>query len=616
MRHRVLLAVALGGIVCCGRDHAGDLAPLHSTPAIDGVAATPDDEGQESSPPKPRKLPTGAPSRVSCKAMRTLLDDVTAHLAAPAIMPAADDTVVASQLADGVIEWADPHGLWTASPDSPVSKVLRTHAVALRAALDGSADCANELRPIGESLVAWTAELRREYDAGTASAKKEMSLDAAASDAMFDSGVVAPSAKKLARELGRRAGVASLRLPSIGAELAAARDRWLPPLDAQAWGEVILAAAVRTYVPLLDPHGAWAPAEEASTLYDRDLELAPPPRIWEEAARTAIGVRIMAGGTKPLLEGDVVLSVDSVSLVGLSVEAIDQLAEAADGAEAQPRTVRVLRSGRLLTLDVRTDGGDEPAEMLALASEEIPFGSGHVVVIHVEDVPDALGDDLGRSIASARERAIEGDELLGVLIDLRGNGGGSIEGADTAVGVFLPGVPLFPLKSRDGAIETERSAEPPAEDRWSGPVATLVDGGTASAAEMIAGALRAYRRGAILGAGTYGKGCAQEYLDDAAGTGVLRMTTLLYALPDGTPVQRVGLHPDIALTLPQPHDVKDREADLPRAPPTWSGPDVRDSARIAEVPWPTAGRVGPCKDEAICRALLAVGAKSHDVAKR
>ena len=66
---------------------------------------------------------------------------------------------------------------------------------------------------------------------------------------------------------------------------------------------------------------------------------------------------------------------------------------------------------------------------------------------------------------------------------------------------------------------------------------------------------------------------------------MLRMTTLHYALPDGTPVQRVGLRPDIALTLPKPHDVKDHEADLPRAPPTWSGPDVRDAARIAEVPW-------------------------------
>ena len=63
--------------------------------------------------------------------------------------------------------------------------------------------------------------------------------------------------------------------------------------------------------------------------------------------------------------------------------------------------MRVLRAGRVLTLDVRTDGGDEPTEMLALASEKIAFGSGHVLVIHVEDVPDAA---LDRLRARARDR--------------------------------------------------------------------------------------------------------------------------------------------------------------------------------------------------------------------
>ena len=94
--------------------------------------------------------------------------------------------------------------------------------------------------------------------------------------------------------------------------------------------------------------------------------------------------------------------------------------------------------------------------------------------------------------------------------------------------------PLFPMARRDGAIEVDRAPEPPLADRWTRPVATLVDGDTASAAEMIAGALSAYHRGPVVGERTYGKGCAQEYLDDDAQEGVVRLTTLLYALPDGT----------------------------------------------------------------------------------
>jgi carboxyl-terminal processing protease len=140
-------------------------------------------------------------------------------------------------------------------------------------------------------------------------------------------------------------------------------------------------------------------------------------------------------------------------------------------------------------------------------------------------------------------------------------------------------------------------------------VATLVDSGTASAAEMLAGALAAYRRGPTVGTATYGKGCAQEYLDDDAHAGLLRVTTLLFALPDGSPVQRVGLTPTIGFPFGASTD--DREAKLVHSPATWTGPDVRDRAwlsRAAEFAWPSAsGHVGPCKDDSVCRALSLLG---------
>jgi carboxyl-terminal processing protease len=150
-------------------------------------------------------------------------------------------------------------------------------------------------------------------------------------------------------------------------------------------------------------------------------------------------------------------------------------------------------------------------------------------------------------------------------------------------------------------------------DRWTGPVAALVDGDTASAAEMIAGALLSYHRGSVAGARTYGKGCAQEYLDDEAHAGVLRLTTLVYALPDGSPVQKVGLLPGLQVGL---GTSTEREGMLPHAVASWRGPDVRDRSRIAEVPWPAHhGRVGPCQDESICRVLRAVGAPRTAIAR-
>jgi carboxyl-terminal processing protease len=239
----------------------------------------------------------------------------------------------------------------------------------------------------------------------------------------------------------------------------------------------------------------------------------------------------------------------------------------------------------------------------------VPYGEGEALVIEIGDVPDDLGELLAVTIARARTAKVP----TGIVLDLRGNGGGSTDGANAALGIFLPGARLFPMRRRDGVIETERAPEPPETDRWQGPVATLVDGDTASAAEMIAGALASYRRGVIAGTRTYGKGCAQEYLDDDAQSGVLRLTTLVYALPDGTAVQRVGLLPGLFLG---PKIATEREATLAHSLATWRGPDVRDRERIAEVPWPGHhGHLGPCRDEAICRALRALGAPRTAVAR-
>jgi carboxyl-terminal processing protease len=236
--------------------------------------------------------------------------------------------------------------------------------------------------------------------------------------------------------------------------------------------------------------------------------------------------------------------------------------------------------------------------------------------VTIHDVRDDLGGELANAIHEERDHDTRPVE--GLVIDLRGNGGGSTEGAIAALGLFVPGAPLFPMKRRDGSIQTDRAPEPPNLERWTGPVATLVDGDTASAAEMIAGALAVYHRAPSVGSQTYGKGCAQEYLDDEAETGILRLTTLLYALPDGSPVQRVGLAPSLLLgwgegSPPRAADME-REATLAHAPPTWRGPDVRDREIMTEseaIVWPQhGGAVGPCTDADVCRALRALGAAS------
>ena len=468
----------------------------------------------------------------------------------------------------------------------------------------------------GELMAAWVATLASAFDEGARSAQATSPAAAwkVAAEPAFEDRVVARPARDFARELGTTVGVVSR---SFGASLEpycrAARTRFLPQLSARQWSEVVLAAALRAYLPQIDPHGGWAPLDEETSLYEVDLEAAPPPRLWERMVRTPLGVRVEAGVVRPVEAADVVLGVADVPTAGLSVEQVEQLAMFDDAEPTPPRTVTVLREGESALRELVVEAPDEDnhghESSSALPVARVPYGDGDVAVIEIADVPDDLGELLAVTIAEAR--AV--DPPVGIVLDLRGNGGGSTDGANAALGLFLPGARLFPMKRRDGLVETERAPEPPETDRWSGPVASLVDAETASAAEMIAGALASYRRGPLAGYRTYGKGCAQEYLDDEAHQGVLRLTTLVYALPDGAPVQRVGLLPGLDFGRQMQSE---REAKLLHAPPTWRGPDVRDHDRIVEVPWPGHhGRVGPCHDDMVCRALRVLGAPRPAVAR-
>jgi carboxyl-terminal processing protease len=549
---------------------------------------------------------------LSCREARGVVSQARFHLATE------PEQIDARALADATVDWLDPHGLWSASPDAPLSAFLRKHDRELVRELEAPADrgpcrVADEA---GAIIAGWVANLAVIFEEAERRADPVSATDAfrAVTDPAFEDRAVARPARQLAADLGHRVGVVDHSLGSAFAPFVhAARERFVPVLPASAWSQALLAAALRAYLPQIDPHGGWAPLDEETSLYEVDLEAVPPPRLWDRMVRTALGVRVDSGVAAPVEARDLVLSVANVATAGLSVEQVEQLAIFDDSEPTAPRNVVVLRSGESAPRTMIVPAPNEPdkagEEGGVLSTEWIPYGDGHALVVEVSDVPDDLGDLLAVTIAHAKGTRVP----TGIVLDLRGNGGGSTDGANAALGLFLPGARLFPMKRRDGVIETERAPEPPETDRWPGPVATLVDGDTASAAEMIAGALASYRRGAVAGYRTYGKGCAQEYLDDEAKSGVLRLTTLVYSLPDGTPVQKVGLLPGLFLGSKV---ASEREATLSHALPTWRGPDVRDRDRIAEVPWPGHhGRVGPCRDEAMCRTLRTLGAPRTAVAR-
>ena len=618
----LLIVGGLGGIAAVSyRGEDKPVAPIASASAAAQDAGKAPVEDEDRSPAL--HPPTGKLASLTCAQAATIVKEVEAELA---FVPARPSNAA---MAGAVRDWVDPHGHWAASQDAAPWATIDAEAGALltemkagsQGAPEARASCPAALR-IGKKLAAWVDGQRARYDARLAKAAgdEKRALADALDVAARDGGTAPLTAVALTDELADRAGVLQRAYGEpVAKYLQDARNRYFPEMTAEAWSEVVLAAAVRGWVEEVDAHGAWAPYGEEAAVHDVDLDQDAPARLWTRATRTLLGVRIDDGALAPLASGDVILEVDGMPLAGLGVEQLDELAlTAADGdapfdvvlmreGDRAPRTVRVEQSGETPVAPAAT------AHPFDLATETVAYGSGEVAVVTIPDIYDDLGELFARALSRAKS-----PKLAGIVLDLRGNGGGSTEGAIDTLGTFLPGAHLFPMKNRRGTVEIDRAPTPPPDEQWSGPVATLVDSGTASAAEMLAGALAAYRRGPSVGAPTYGKGCAQEYLDDDAHAGLLRVTTLLFALPDGSPVQHVGLTPTIAFPF---RDVDgEREAKLDHSPDAWTGPDIRDRAWVSKAPqfaWPSAsGRVGPCKDAVTCKALALLGEPRAKVVAR
>lgn len=547
------------------------------------------------------ELPHGAAPRISCAEAQQATSFLARELAAPPIAPTPAEF---AQL------WAalmDPHGLWSAAPDSPVLSQLEQAAPdMLRSLHERSGDCAGADR-VGSALRAWLAQLEPLYDAAFDEARSEPPRSVArlfelTAEPIFQDDPVTRPGRELARELGRRLGAFSARYPEETSLIERARARLFPE-GAQALAEIATLAALRAYVPLVDPHGDFAPLDEEWALYAGDPTLDGGSPLWGDVIRTPLGARVTSDPAAPLELDDLVLDIDGLTLAGASIDQIEQAARTSGDVLA----LRVLRQGELRSFQLEL-GEPLLAPGAGLELERIRFGRADqsVLRIVIPDVADGLADELAEALAR------EGESATAVLLDLRGNGGGSLDAAVQSLGLFVPGARLFPLVHR--AFVTEVLRAPRAARPYSGPVAALVDGDTASAAEMLAGALQAYARGPIIGARTFGKGCVQEYFDDVAPSGVLRMTTLQFVMPDGRPLQQIGLTPDLSLPLAP---ALERESHITRQPITFDGPDVRDGAPKPGPAWPGDGAApGPCRDPLVCTAISRLASASRERNRR
>ena len=258
-------------------------------------------------------------------------------------------------------------------------------------------------------------------------------------------------------------------------------------------------------------------------------------------------------GRAGLKSGDYITNIDSKLIYG---DSLDEAVERMRGVPGTKVRLTVVRPGR-----------DKPFD-LTLTREIIQIKAvkwevrDHVGIINIDTFSKATGPGVKSAIV-AINKAI-GGKPLGYVIDLRENPGGLLDQAVDVSDTFLDHGEIVSQRGR-AKTDIERYFAHPGDDTHGAPLVVLVDPGTASAAEIVAGALQDQHRALILGVRSFGKGSVQTVMplsDDTA----LRLTIARYFTPSGRSVQENGIQPDILVPQLTDPDVKARprmrEADL------------------------------------------------------
>jgi carboxyl-terminal processing protease len=176
--------------------------------------------------------------------------------------------------------------------------------------------------------------------------------------------------------------------------------------------------------------------------------------------------------------------------------------------------------------------------------------------IRVTQFNEQTTENLKKAIIDLQNQ-IAADKLKGYVLDLRNNPGGLLDQAISVSDAFLERGEIVSTRGRN-AEETQRFSARAGDLIKNKPVIVLINGGSASASEIVAGALQDHKRATLVGTRSFGKGSVQTIIPLGAGNGALRLTTARYYTPSGKSIQAKGITPDIEMLQDVPEELKAR----------------------------------------------------------
>ena len=313
----------------------------------------------------------------------------------------------------------------------------------------------------------------------------------------------------------------------------------------------LIEAAINGMLTSLDPHSSYLSPDDADDM-----------RIQTRGAFGGLGIEVTQeeGFVKviapidetPAAEagvesGDFITHVDGEGLLGLTLDAAVQLMRGPVGSKI---VITIVREDEPEPFDITIIR--DTIKLTAVRDRSI----GQTIVMRVSTFNDQTYPNLKDGIAKQIEAAGGIDNVNGFVVDLRNNPGGLLNQAIMVSDAFL----------EKGEIVSTRGRDPATGDRWNArsgdlaqgkPIVVLINGGSASASEIVAGALQDHHRAIVVGTKSFGKGSVQTIMP-LTGAGAMRLTTARYYTPSGRSIQALGVSPNIIVEQPR-RELKDDE---------------------------------------------------------
>ena len=314
----------------------------------------------------------------------------------------------------------------------------------------------------------------------------------------------------------------------------------------------LVEGAINGMISSLDPHSrymnekGWAEMQE--TTHGEFGGLGIEVTMEDGFVKVVAPIDDTPASRAGIMSGDVITSIDDEQIQGLT---LDQAVNKMKGAPNSSIRLKIVRKDADKPIELSIT-----REIIRVRPVKYHVEGGDIGYVRITSFNEQTTDGLRKAIGEI-QKEVPQDKLAGYVVDLRNNPGGLLDQAVSVTSTLMQRGEVVSTRGRNPE-ETQRFTAHGGDMTKGKPLVVLINGGSASASEIVAGALHDHKRATLIGTRSFGKGSVQTIIPLGAGNGALALTTARYFTPSGHSIQALGIKPDIEELQDVPDEFKTR----------------------------------------------------------